>query len=97
MCPCDMDVSLAGGRAGSWCTWQPISYMPAITEEVGIGKYTNSYLSLLKLENILVLLLLNSFLAMQVRLPFGEELPLFKVFKNKVICICKRQNSIVVD
>lgn len=44
-----------------------------------------------------MLLLLNSFLAVQVRLPFGEELPLFTAFESKVGYICRRQNSIAID
>lgn len=43
-----MDVSLAGSGAGSWWPWEPISNMPAITEEVGIGKYINVLFILIK-------------------------------------------------
>lgn len=94
-----MDMSLAGGGAGSWCTWEPISNMPALTGEVGsilINEYINVLFSL-KLENIFVLLLLNSFSAVQVRLPFGEELPLLKAFESTGITISSKQNSTAVD
>lgn len=39
------------------------------------------YLSLSKLENFLALLLLNSVMVVQIRVPFGEELPLIKHFR----------------
>lgn len=55
------------------------------------------YLALLKLANSLVLLLLNSFLAVQVGLPFDGELPLFKAFESTVISRSNKQNSIVID
>lgn len=55
------------------------------------------YLALLKLANSLVLLLLNSFLAVQVGLPFDEELPLFKAFESTVISGSNKQNSIAID
>lgn len=55
------------------------------------------YLALLKLANSLVLLLLNSFLAVQVGLPFDEELPLFKAFESTVISRSNKQNSITID
>lgn len=43
-----IDVSLAGNGAGSQCTWQPISNVPTMTGEVGIGKCIDVLFILIK-------------------------------------------------